>query len=218
MNKQDQTTFDLIFTRPALHGIRWSDVQSLLESKGNLVKEHNGNYRAEVGPNALVFHSPAHSDIISVEQVMDLRHLLKGLDEPIPEQEDFHALLVLEHSVAKVYRIGISEEVPVSVEPYDPSGHRHQVHSAHDSANSPETPHQEEFFRSVAGILAGADQIIIFGSGDGSSNAMARFVGWLKQHNELLFSRVVKAQKIDVSHTTDHQLITKAREVYADLA
>ena len=165
----------------------------------------------------MVFYSPTYSDIMSVGQVMQLRQLLEGVEQGPPEPEDFHALLVMNHSGARIYRTEIVDSVPEKVEPYDPEGQRHHVHTNHDYFKNSERANQGEFYHSVAEKLAGADRIVIFGSGDGSSNAMSHFVSWLEQHNELLFSRVVKTLKIDESHSTEVQLLAKAREVYAEL-
>ncbi|MEI7578236.1 MAG: hypothetical protein WCK51_15205 [Armatimonadota bacterium] len=216
MNTHQRRIYDTVFQRPLTHNLGWRDVKSLAATLGTVEVEHNGNAKVTVGGKVMVFHSPAESDILTVEQVMELRHLLEGVEQGPPEPQDFHSLVVMNHSGARIYRMEVVDTTPEKVEAYDPSGQRHHVHTNHDYFKNSERANQNEFFSSVAEKLAGADRIIIFGSGEGSSNAMARFTSWLKQHNELLFSRIVKTQKIDESHTTEAQLLLKAREIYAD--
>ena len=217
MNTHHRRIYDTVFQRPLTHNLDWRDVKSLTSSIGTVEEEHNGNVKVTVEGKVMVFYSPTYSDIMSVGQVMQLRQLLEGVEQGPPEPEDFHALLVMNHSGARIYRTEIVDSVPEKVEPYDPEGQRHHVHTNHDYFKNSERANQGEFYHSVAEKLAGADRIVIFGSGDGSSNAMSRFVSWLKQHNELLFSRVVKTLKIDESHSTEGQLLAKAREVYAEI-
>ena len=217
MNTHERRIYNTVFQRPLTHNLGWRDVKSLMSSLGTVESEHNGNAKVTVDGKILVFHSPADSDLMSVEQVMQIRHLLESVEQGPPEPEDFHALVVMHHAGARIYRTEVVDAIPVKVEPYDPTGLRHHVHSAHDYFKNSEHTNQDEFYRAVAVNLASADRVVIFGSGDGSSNAMARFMSWLKQHNELLFSRVVKTQKVDVSHTSEGQLLAKARDVYAEL-
>lgn len=218
MNTHNRRIYNTVFQRPLTHNLAWRDVKSLTSSIGTVEEEHNGNAKVTVEGKVMTFHSPSESEIMSADQVMQLRHLLESVEQGPPEPEDFHALLVMNHSGARIYRTQLVDSVPNIIEPYDPEGQRHHVHTNHDYFKNSERANQDEFYHSVAENLAGADRIVIFGSGDGSSNAMARFVSWLKQHNELLFSRVVKTLKIDESHTTEGQLLTKAREVYTELS
>ena len=217
MNTHEQRIYDTVFQRPLTHNLGWRDVKSLMASIGTVEAEHNGNAKVTLDGKTMTFHSPSDSDMMSTDQVMQLRHLLQGVGQGPPEAEDFHALLVMNHSGARIYRAEIVDSVPVKVAPYDPVGLRHHVHSSHDYFKDADHGNEDAFYRVVASNLAGADRVVIFGSGEGSSNAMGRFVSWLKQHNELLFSRVVKTQKVDESHTTNVQLLAKAREVYASL-
>ncbi len=217
MNTHNRRIYETVFQRPLTHNLGWSDVRSLASSVGTVETEHNGNAKVTVEGKVMIFHSPADSDILSADQVMELRRLLEGVEQGPPEPEDFHALVVMNHSGARIYRTQVVDAIPEKVEHYDPSGQRHHVHSNHDYFKNSERANQDEFFQAVAEKLAGADRIVVFGSGDGSSNAMARFTSWLKQRNELLYSRVVKTQKIDESHTNEAQLLSKAREVYAEL-
>ena len=217
MNTHNRRIYNTVFQRPLTHNLGWRDVKSLASSLGTVDAEHNGNAKVTIEGKVMVFHSPSDSDLMSVQQVMELRQLLEGVEQGPPESEDFHALLVMNHAGARIYRTEIVESLPIKVEPYDPEGQRHHVHSNHEYFKNSERANQDEFYHAVADKLGGADRIVIFGSGDGSSNAMARFVSWLKHHDELLFSRVVKTQKIDESHATGGQLLAKAREVYASI-
>ncbi|MEQ1821222.1 MAG: hypothetical protein ABL949_01805 [Fimbriimonadaceae bacterium] len=92
------------------------------------------------------------------------------------------------------------------------------VHSAHDFKDSNGQPDYYVYFEHVAKSLVGADQILIFGSGTGSSSAMELFVAWLGKRQKPVAARVVGTVKVDKSHLTEAELLAKAREFYATLS
>jgi hypothetical protein len=67
----------------------------------------------------------------------------------------------------------------------------------------------------VAKALQVAGQILIFGTGTGSSSEMEQFITWLKTHHLEMASRVIGSLAVDEQHLSKDQILAKAREFYA---
>jgi hypothetical protein len=68
----------------------------------------------------------------------------------------------------------------------------------------------------VAQALQAAEQILILGTGTGTSSEMDQFVAWLKLHHPGLAKRIIGSLVVDEHHLTEGQLLAKAREFYAN--
>ena len=196
------------------HNLEWRDVKSLFEEVGEVEKEHNGNLKITVRDQAVVFHSPTDTDIATTEQVNQFRHLLKGHSPKPGEDSGPYLLLVIDHACAKVYRTEFVGSVPERIIPEDNLGHQKHVHSAHDYSDHIAHPNPHAYFEAVSKSLRGAEKVLIFGSGTGSSNAMEIYCTWLHERYPSLFERVVGQLTVDESHLTEGELLSKAREVY----
>ena len=64
--------------------------------------------------------------------------------------------------------------------------------------------------------LRGAEQVLVFGSGTGRSSAMEQLLADLKDHHPDVAGKVVGSVVVDAHHTTEGQLLAKAREFYAE--
>jgi hypothetical protein len=63
--------------------------------------------------------------------------------------------------------------------------------------------------------LQGAGNILVFGTGTGTSSEMEQFVAWSKTHHPELAQRIIGTLTVNEHHLTDDQLLAKARELYA---
>jgi hypothetical protein len=72
-----RATVEKIFNHPVSHNIQWHDVLSLLEKVATVKKESDGRYTVTLGPETETFDVPRHRDV-DVQQVVDLRRMLKG--------------------------------------------------------------------------------------------------------------------------------------------
>jgi hypothetical protein len=70
-------------------------------------------------------------------------------------------------------------------------------------------------YQLVAEELKSAGQILIFGTGTGTSNEMDQFVAWLKTRHPHLAERIIGSLVVDEQHLTNDQLLAKARDFYA---
>lgn len=127
-----------------------------------------------------------------------------------------HLLVVIDHQEAKVYRTEVVGAVPERIAPYDPHGHGRHLHSAHEWTDGKRPPERKSYYEAVAETLRGAEQVLLFGSGTGKSSAMEQLLADLTDHHPDVAGKVVGSVAVDAHHTTEGQLLAKAREFYAE--
>ena len=160
----------------------------------------------------MVFHSPTDSNVATVEEITKIRHFLHE-SGVVETNETLPILFVIDHREARIFHLGATDLTAEVLKPEDPQGHEGHVHSAHAFDDHQGNPHRETFFRAIAKSLEAADQVIIFGSGTGSSSERELFGTWLAEHEPKLAAKIVASDVVDESHLTDGQLLAKAREV-----
>lgn len=77
LNNHHRDTVRKIFSHPASGNLEWRQVISLLETVGDVVEEHNGNFKVSLGPEVEVIKRPRGKDV-DTQMVVDLRRMLKG--------------------------------------------------------------------------------------------------------------------------------------------
>ena len=127
-----------------------------------------------------------------------------------------HLLVVIDHHEAKVYRTEIQGAVPMRIAPYDPHGFGKHLHSAHEWTDGKRQPERKSFYEAIAKTLQGAEQVLLFGSGTGRSSAMDMLVADLKAHHSDVAGKIIGTVVVDAHHTTEGQLLAKARDFYAE--
>ena len=128
-----------------------------------------------------------------------------------------HLLVVIDHREARVYRTEIKGAAPERIAPFDPHGYGAHLHNMSDEhTDGKSQPERNSFYEAIAKTLRGAEQILLFGSGTGKSSAMEQLVADLTEHHADVAAKIIGTVKVDASHTTDNQLLAKAREFYDD--
>jgi hypothetical protein len=214
LNAKTQRTYDQVFQHPITHNLDWRDIRAMFESLGMVEQEHNGNLKVTLHDHVVVFQSPNESKAASADQVSLIRHLLETHTARKPDGSAPHLLVVIDRSEARIYHTEIVDSVPERVVPYDPLGNKGHVHSSHAQPGHKAIPHDEAYYEGIAKCLADAEQILVFGSGEGSSSAADAFVGWLKVHHQNLADRIMGSVKVDQGHCTEGQLLAEARTIY----
>lgn len=124
-------------------------------------------------------------------------------------------LVIVDHRDARIYRSVAAGAIPqqirphVAEEPFRPGAHAEDLPRGHEKADV------KSYFEPVAGVLNGAGQILIFGTGIGQSSEMDQFVNWLQATRPGVAGRVIGAQVVDANHLSEEQLLAKARGIYA---
>ena len=127
-----------------------------------------------------------------------------------------HLLVVIDHQEAKVYRTEGVGAVPERIAPYDPHGHGRHLHSAHEWTDGKRPPERKSFYEAVGKTQRGAEQVLLFGSGTGKSSAMDQLLADLMAHHADVAGTVIGSVVVDAHHTSEGQLLAKAREFYAE--
>ena len=127
-----------------------------------------------------------------------------------------HLLVVIDHQEARVYRTEVHGAVPLRITPFDPHGHGRHLHSAHEWTDGKRQPERKSFYEGVAKTLRGAEQVLLFGGGTGRSSAMEMLLADLKDHHADVAGKIVGSVVVDAHHTTEGQLLAKAREFYVE--
>lgn len=127
-----------------------------------------------------------------------------------------HLLVVIDHQEARVYHIEVHGAVPVRILPYDPHGHGRHLHSAHEWTDGKRVPERKSYYEAVAKTLRGAEQVLLFGSGTGRSSAMEQLLADLREHHADVAEKIIGSVVVDAHHTTENELLAKARDFYAE--
>jgi hypothetical protein len=196
------------------HNLEWRDIEALFMALGEVEHEHNGNLRVTVGGHSVVFHSPNVTDIATSEQVSQIRHFLHLTGSVKAKEAKSQVLVVMDHQSTRIFHTEERDAVADVIRPEDPKGHEGRVHSAHEFVDHNGRPHRESYFAAIAKSLAETTNILIFGSGTGSSSEMTIFMDWLKDHEPRIGEHVVGTVVVDGSHMTTNELLAKAREIY----
>jgi predicted RNA-binding protein with PIN domain len=77
-------------------------------------------------------------------------------------------------------------------------------------------PERKSFYEEIAKTLQGAEQILLFGSGTGRSSAMDTLLADLQKEHADVAKKVVGSVVVDAHHSTEGQLLAKARDFYAE--
>jgi hypothetical protein len=210
-------TYDTIFQHPVSHNLAWRDVHALFRHVAEVTEEPNGNLKVTRNGETLVLHPPRTKEVAETDELMALRHFLErsATASPVAHETTAHWLVVIDHREARIYRSAAAGAVPQLIRPHPPEDFFHHAPNSKETSRGKEKPEPNSFFEPVAGILNGAGQILIFGSGTGHSSEMEQFVAWLKTHRPELAKRVVGTVVVDEHHLTEAQLLAQAREFYA---
>jgi len=195
-------------------------VKSLLGALPGVVQEEReGTLKVTRSGRTLMLHPPARKNIADVQELMDLRRFLEHSDAPSPQQiaQGMHLLVVIDHREARIYKTELHGSVPQRIVPYDPQGTGRYLHYVGDDSNGQRKPEQKSFYEAIAKAMQDAEQVLLFGSGTGSSSAMEQLQAELKQRHPDLAERIVGTIKVDEQHLTENQILAKARESYANI-
>ena len=220
LNGSHRKTYQHIFQHPVAHNLEWRDVWSMFNAMDDTqaVEEANGNLKVTRNGESLVLHRPKHKDITDTEELMQVRHFLERSETkiPTPAATGTHLLVVIDHRQAKIYSAELHGSVPQKIAPYDPFGFDRNLHYNQDDSNGQRKPELKSFYEAVAKTLTGAEKILLFGTGTGSSSAMEHLLADLKKHHHEIAARVVGSVAVDEHHLTDDQLLAKAREIFVE--
>jgi hypothetical protein len=218
LNGRHKHTYDAIFRHPTAHNLEWHDVRSLLDALADVVEGHNGALQVTRNGQALSLHAPKRKDVAAVEDVLAIRRFLEQSGEAAIAPSvapGTHLLVVIDHHEAKIYRTELHGAVPQQLVPYDPHGFGRHLCSDTEETDGKRKPERKSFYEAIAATLRGADQILIFGHGTGESSAMVQLLVDLKRNHLDVAKHIVGSIVTDGDHTTEGQILAKARKFFA---
>jgi hypothetical protein len=212
-----QRTFDRIFQHPISHNLEWRDVHALLGEMGKLTKEHNGSFKVTRNGQILLLHPTSKKDVTEMGELMSLRHFLERSESAAPRTNEkvIHWLLVIDHHEARIFQTEIDGPIPRRILPYHPENHFRHAHESIATSRGQEKPDPNTFFEPVSKVLQTGGQILVFGTGTGTSSESEQFTAWLKHHHPESARKIIGSLTVDEHHLTDGELLAKAREFYA---
>ena len=220
LSTEHQRTYDSIFQHPISANLERRDVKALFDALGEVTEEHNGNLKFDRNGQTLILH-PSHTNHpANVEEVMTIRHFLESTATPLLPREvsPLHLLVVIEHRQAMVFRSELSGSITETIVPHSTHRNPRHVHNAQEHGGRQSRPAGASFFKAIAENLEGADEILMFGTGEGGRKAMDTLTEELRTNYTELLDRVVGSIEVGVKHLTEEDLLEKAREFYATRA
>jgi hypothetical protein len=198
------------------HSLNWHDVHAMFRQLGQVDEETNGNLKVTRNGHTLVLHPPRAKDVSAPDEIMSLRHFLERSEvTPVnKETKEGHWLLVIDHHEARVFQSTEQGAIPRRFPSRGKDDIIRRAPNAMESSRGKEKSDRNSFFKPVAEALAGAEQILVFGTGTGASNEMSQFIQWAESHQLSLSERIVGSLVVDEHHLTEGQLLAKAREFY----
>lgn len=211
-------TYKAIFQHPVSHNLAWRAVRALLGKLGHIAEEPNGDQKVTRNGQILVLHPPRTKDVAETDELMALCHFLERSETTPPETngKEAHWLLVIDHHEVRLFRSEMDGVLPQQILPHEPEDYFRHAHNSKDFSRGREKPDPNSFFEPVTRALQATGQILIFGSGTGTSSEMDQFIAWLKLHHPELARRIIGSLVVDEHHLTKDQLLAKAREFYVN--
>src|SRR5579862_4499734 len=210
-----KATYETIFRHPVSHNLDWRSLTALFNQLGELEEEPNGKLKFTRNGQSITLHS--HGKDVEVDEIMHIRRFLDASQSPA--LDDAHVgndlMIVLDHSGARIYRVGAEATEPIHVEPFDPRGHDQQVHNPNGDSGGQQGAFRKLFYENLAAKLKGAGRILMIGDGRGASSEVDHFLVELTQErHKALAAAIIGNEIMDISHMTDGELLAKGRELF----
>jgi len=207
-------TYDAVFRQPVSRDVGWRDVCSMLGLLGDVSEDADGRVRVTRNGQTLLLRTPPpwHARA-SVRQVLEVRGFLERSGAPSADAvpDGVHLLVVLGAPKARVYRVEMRGALPLRVSPYDPFGDGGHAGGARDDDADGDAARE-----TLARILNGAEQVLLFAAGDDAPAALAGLTAHLKLRHTDVARRVVGSVVIeDELDRSADRLLAKVRGVYA---
>jgi hypothetical protein len=220
---RDRRTLEAIFRHPVPRNLAPADAVHLVERLGSVRQEPNGRWLFAIGEQRHVFHQP-HDKALSAEDVQQLRKFLESVGvtpatvDVVEEQDPAGTpaappdmLVAVDHHTARVFTIEGSGDSARTLRPYDPHHFLHHLtHRQERELRGQREAEEPSYYSQVAAALAPARRIVLVGHGTGHSNAAAHLQELLRAHHPEVFQRIVATEAVDLSATTEPQLLALA--------
>lgn len=122
-------------------------------------------------------------------------------------------VIAITQNAAKVWSSPFNKSGhPETIAAPDEKGKHHHVRQSQHHGGHSSDPSEREFFELIGERLSHASEILLLGHGTGKSNAMDRFIEFLKREEKFLATKVLGSIEADLNSLTDNQILSKARD------
>jgi hypothetical protein len=128
---------------------------------------------------------------------------------PEANEVEKHWLLVIDHHEARIFRSEMQGSMPQRIVPRQLEDYSRHAHNLKVLPKGKDSPDPNGFFEPVAEALQDTGQILILGSGTGTSNEMNQFIAWANVHHPDLAMRIIGARVVNENHLTEAQLLAQ---------
>jgi hypothetical protein len=220
-SRRDSRTLEAIFRHPVPRNLAWSDALHLVEGLGAVHQEPNGRLLFAIDEHRDVFHQP-HDKELTAEEIAHLRKFLEGAgvrpgsievsdDDRGPQSATPDMVVAVDHHQARLFTVEGTSETTRTLRPYDPHHFLHHLsHRQERELRGQREPEESSYYSAIAAALAPARRIVVLGHGTGHSNAAAHLEEVLRSKYPETFSRVTAIRAVDLSATTEPQLLALA--------
>lgn len=221
----DRTILGRIFHHPTSNNLEWREVVAFVRRIGSVEEKRDDRWGFTLAGRTATFLRPRDKDM-DPREVERLRHLMQdaGLSpystellEVSPTPADSDALIVVDHHDARIYRLDPeieSGETESTLRPYDPKGYIHHLsHKEDGNYRGQRAPADLGYYDRIAAAVANAPRVAIVGHSIGKASAMAVLSERLHERHPETEIRVVATATVDLSATTDGQLLALGREM-----
>lgn len=217
LNSQQRHTLEKLTGHPLNHNIKWTNVLALFEALGEVTPESGDRFRVTIGEHTAVFHPPAHGDL-PADLVVEIRQFLQETNQPDTKpQPGRHLLVVTDHHETTIYEFEPPTAKLETIKPYDPHGHLRHLRHINGNYQGQRAPEDPTYYRAIVEELRGADTIVIFGHGDGHSNAADLLVAALQEHLGQPLPTILTEVRIDAKAFTAAQLMAAAKKIVEEI-
>jgi hypothetical protein len=228
VSKRDARTLEAIFRHPVARNLAWSDALHLIEGLGAVRQEPNGRLVFAINEHRDVFHQP-HDKELTADEIARLRKFLEGagvrpgaievIDEDRKRESATADMVVaVDHHQARLFTIEGSSETARTLRPYDPHHFLHHLsHRQERELRGQREGEESSYYAEIAAALAPAGRIVVLGHGTGHSNAAAHLEQVLRSRYPEIFSRVMAIRAVDLSATSEPQLLALALQTLDSL-
>ena len=226
MNASDLRTLQALFAHPLHHGIRLSEVESLLKSVGaEFQTVDNHRFRACLPDGSFTWihhsHHSSHSEI-DTEAVLALRHFLLAAnftpDHPslaITGDQDFlkcHCLVLeLSHQCTQAFLLSADGSEHMSLKPVGLWGsHQALTNRRERDLAGQRTPIDFAYLHKLIKAIQEADSVLLLGHGHGESDMRHILIEYVKRHQPSLLKRISDQTTVDPQGLTEAQILAVA--------
>lgn len=189
--------------------MEWSDFESFWKERADHAENESGD-RLSVTMNGhrTVFRRP-HDGTVSIDDVEWARHLLNA--EPLDKGEGRVLAVTIDNETARIYDFDLSntdvEDTEHTV--HSPDARAHHMRTVEKKTGRDDEHDDTHFFDDIAKALRTHyphRPYVLFGHGDGKSDAAAGFADRMRQHDHDISSRMLSEHRIDLSAATPADL------------